>query len=843
MEAPQSLTPDQLDERIAIAFLERFSVDAAAGRRRGLADYLASFPGHEARVATEWLMAAGHAPASPDAEAPVPPGGSPAESIGPYRLLHELGRGGQGVVYLAEDARVGRKVALKVLARELASLSGQAALRFRREAEAIARLDHPHIATVFEVGESAGVAFLAMRYVAGGSVQQQLAARLAQGLGPPAGREEIAQVVRLVERAARALAAAHRAGILHRDVKPANLLLAGRDDPVLVDFGLATDEAGTTPTITVPGAVLGTLCYLPPERLAGAAADPRSDVYGVGAVLFELLTLARPFQAATTAAELHAIAHAPPPDVRHGNPAVGRDLAVVVATALAREPSERYQTAAAFADDLARVLAHEPIEARPAGLGTRLVRFAQREPALAFSLAVLLVVLLAGLATTTWLWRNERRALADVTRLADLKLARELRDRDAGLWPARPERAAAMRVWIDDARALEQRMPGHVELLGRLPAVGSDPTADWQRQQLATLVAEVADLEVRVGSVEARLGTATTLAQTTLVEFAEPWRAACARVRATPAYRGLDLSPQLGLVPLGPDPGSGLEEFAHATSGALPRRDPTTGTLTLAEATSIVLVLVPGGRAVLGADREAPGEPRPANVDAKAPAEWTPSYVVELEPFFLSKYELTQAQWQRHTGQNPSAYQPGSGLVAIESMRHPVELVTWQQFARVLREFDLALPTEAQWEWAYRGGTSTAYPYGEDASALAGHENLADQFAREHGRNGKWRFLDWLNDGHTVHAPVGTFLPNAFGLHDMGGNVKEWCEDTWEDYPAVAPRAGDGLRQGQYDRYRIVRGGSYASSDDDPRSAARGGVEKTLSGPEAGVRPVRRIER
>ncbi len=842
MTAHPSLTPDELEDRVAIAFLERYRVDDAAGRTRSLVDYVAAFPGYEARVAQEWLIAAGHVAADARSTVASSAASGATDAIGPYRVLHELGRGGQGVVYLAHDPRVGRKVALKVLARDLAALSGQAALRFKREAEAIARLDHPHIATVYEVGEADGAFYLAMRYVAGGSLQQRIAARVAEGEGPPRARADLDASVRLIERAARALQAAHGAGILHRDVKPANLLLAGPDEPVLVDFGLASDAAGSTPTITVPGAVIGTLCYLPPERLAGGGADARGDVYGLGAVLFELLALRRPHQAATTAAELHAIAHAPLPDVRRENPAVGRDLAVVVATALARETAQRYQTAAAFADDLARVLAHEPIQARPAGAWTRLLRFGEREPALATTLIGLLLVLGVGLATTTWFWRRESRALADVVRLQDLKLARELRTREGSLWPARPEQAEAMQAWIDDARALGTRMPGHTELLGRLPPPGSDPTADWQREQLETLTREVSDLDVRVARVEARRQTALALPDATLVRFADAWAAARARVAASPRY-GFDLPPQLGLVPLGPDPRSALEEFAHATSGAIPGRDAITGKLAFDEGSAVVLVLIPGGRAVLGADRERPADGRPANVDPAVPAEWTPSYVVDLQPFFLSKFELTQAQWQRHTGENPSAYKPDSGLTRIGSTLHPVELVTWERFARTLPELDLALPTEAQWEWAYRAGTSTAYPHGDDNKGLAGRENLADAYAREHGRNGKWRFLDWLNDGFTVHAPVGSFLPNGFGLHDMGGNVKEWCADSWEDYPAVAPAPGDGLRLGEYGRYRIVRGGSYASADDDPRSAARGGVEKTLSGPEAGVRPMRRVQR
>ncbi len=204
---------------------------------------------------------------------------------------------------------------------------------------------------------------------------------------------------------------------------------------------------------------------------------------------------------------------------------------------------------------------------------------------------------------------------------------------------------------------------------------------------------------------------------------------------------------------------------------------------------------------------------------------------------------MTQEQWQRHTGHNPSTYHPGNELTTANEPRHPVELISWLDTDRVLRELDLCLPTEAQWDWAYRAGTHTRYPSGDDEHSLQGHENLCDVTSRDQGGNQRLRFLDWLDDGQLVHAPVGSFLPNGWGCHDLGGNVKEWCADTWEDYPACAPRAGDGLRHGQFERYRIVRGGSFSSYSDEPRAAARSGVQKEAAGAECGVRPARAIEK
>ncbi|MBK8096025.1 MAG: SUMF1/EgtB/PvdO family nonheme iron enzyme [Planctomycetes bacterium] len=839
MPDDSTMPADQLGERVAAAFLEQFVVDRALGRMPALVECLRRHPGHEVVVAREWLLATGAFAAS--GPTPVPTVAA-HDRIGAYRLLAELGRGGQGVVYLAEDTRVARTVALKVFADGLSALGGPARLRFRREAEAVARLDHPGVATVFEVGEDRDTAWIAMRHVAGGSVQQLIAARLATGTGPSAEVTAIASDVRLVERAARALHAAHAVGIVHRDIKPGNILLQAPDEPVLADFGLAHDQRSGLPRITVPGAVFGTLCYLPPERLAGAEAGPLADLWALAAVLFELLTLQRPFQAATTAGELQAIANDEVRDPRTLNPAISRDLAVVLMTALARDLSARYRTAAAFADDLAAVLAQRPIAARAASRLDRLRHFARREPALTSTVAALLVVLVIGLVTVSWFLRENRSALAAVTRLADLKLARELRQRQQALWPARAERIAAMRAWLADAARLREHVPEHAALLAALPPLRQDPTADWQRDQLEALHQELADLDQQVAAVQRRIDAASSLRRRSIEEPAASWAAAATRVAANPRYDGLVLRPQLGLLPLGPDPASGLEEFAHLPSGAAPARD-ATGKLQIGEDSALVLILVPGGPSVLGCEREPPTDGRPANVDPETPAEQTPGYVVDLAPFLLSRYEMTQAQWQRQTGANPSTYRPDNGLSKVAGLQHPVELISWEDCERVLAQFDLRLPSEAQWEHAYRAGSRSPYPFGDTVESVRGHENLADVTARDRGTNRRLRFIDWLDDGHLIHAPIGSFLPNAWGFHDMGGNVKEWCDDSWEDYPAAAPRAGDGRRRGAYDRYRIIRGGSYSSYVDEARAGFRFGVERHTSGGEAGVRPARDLER
>lgn len=838
--------------------LERLLADRAAGIERPLRDYLPTDSPFQAELAREWLAAAGDG----DRSVALAPSSAEANEthIGPYRLRRELGRGGQGVVYLAEDTRLHRTVALKVVRTPIAALAGAVRMRWQREVEAMSAVDHPGLATVLDFGRDDTQVWFAMRYVPGGSLQQRLAAQLARGDGPPRRKDELLAGVRLVAKAARALAAAHGKGLLHRDLKPGNVLLAADDEPVLADFGMASSESTATPQLTADGALLGTLCYLPPERLGGAPATAGGDVYSLGAVLFELSTLQRPHQAATHALELAAIGSLPAPAASSRNPAIWRDLDVVIATALASPPERRYQTAAAFADDLERLLAGRPITARATPAWTRVALWAQRNRALATSLAAAAIATLLGLAGALWQWHTTAAALADVNRLADLKLARELRQRATTLWPATPERAPAMAQWLADGSALLAHRDDHLRRLAALPPAPAGPTIEWQREQLQALAEELAALGPQCAAIAARHERATTLLARTVQAHADAWRAAAARVAADPRFAGFVLTPQPGLVPLGPDRSSGLEEFAHADSGALPVRS-ADGALTRHrqqaaapprdrvagdngdddDDDAIVLVLVPGGDVVLGAEAKPPADGHAANVDAAAGPDVGPSHTVTLQPYLLGKFELTQAQWRRHTGGNASTYHPGGPLPGVQSLRHPVEQVTWLDADRVLRELGLQLPSEAQWERAYRAGTTTPFPSGDDERTLAGRENFADRTAARHNR-GTWRCVDWVDDGYLVHAPVGSFAPNAFGLFDLGGNVREWCADSWEDYPDCAPRPGDGLRLGRHDRYRVVRGGSFASPPGELRSAHRGGNEKTASGDQAGLRAARALQ-
>ncbi|MBK8101094.1 MAG: protein kinase [Planctomycetes bacterium] len=315
--------------------------------------------------------------------------------LGDFRLLREVGRGGMGVVFEAQQLSLGRRVAVKVLAPER---TGPLAIaRFRREAQVLARLDHPAIIKVLDVGETDGVWWLAMEFIDGKTLEERLSAVRAAGGHRGASLRELVQIIAAI---ADALQHVHDAGILHRDLKPSNILLRADGQALLSDFGLARDEAA--PTVTQVGVIAGTPHYMSPEHLAGGKAlTPQSDVFALGTTLYECLTLQRPFDGETSEAVLQRILTHDPPDPRRLHRGLSRDLAAIALRAIEKDQARRYASAQAFADDLRAFLELRPVAARPPSTVRRLRGWARREPARA-ALALVLVVagLLGGLLVT-----------------------------------------------------------------------------------------------------------------------------------------------------------------------------------------------------------------------------------------------------------------------------------------------------------------------------------------------------------------------------------------------------------------------------------------------------------
>ncbi len=328
--------------------------------------------------------------------------GPPLGRFGDYELLEEIARGGMGVVYRARQVSLNRIVAVKLM-RDSALAGPDDVRRFKVEAAAAAKLKHPNIVSIFEVGECEGQHYFAMDLVAGGS----LAERTRDGVLPPRAAAELSATV------AEAVQHAHERGVLHRDLKPSNVLVDSEDRPFVTDFGLArTLEEDSNLTLT--GQVLGTPGYMPPEQATGkGTVGPAADIYALGALLYHLLAGRPPFLGGTTAETLRRVVEDEPVSVRLLNPEVPRDLAAVCEKCLAKRPAERYAAAAEVAADLRRFLRGEPTRARPAGALMRLGRWCSRKPGLAGSLALACLMAGIGLAGILWQWRAAETARSE----------------------------------------------------------------------------------------------------------------------------------------------------------------------------------------------------------------------------------------------------------------------------------------------------------------------------------------------------------------------------------------------------------------------------------------------
>jgi serine/threonine protein kinase/WD40 repeat protein/tetratricopeptide (TPR) repeat protein len=484
-------------ERLAEEFLARYR----KGERPSPDEYAEKYPELAAEIrevfpALVLMEEAGPGPATDNGPAGAPAGGAAPGRLGDYRILREVGRGGMGVVYEAVQESLGRHVALKVLPRQDAADPTRLG-RFRREARSAARLHHSNIVPVYEVGESGGTRYYAMQFIRGQGLDQVLAelrrlregavaagpgptvqladvlrtgpvaaagagegeppsdgptppagpgtAPLPEGLSVPssqAGSPYFRSVARLGAQAAEALAYAHGQGVLHRDVKPANLLLDATGNVWLTDFGLAKEEGGDALTRT--GDVLGTFRYMAPERFNGVS-DKLGDVYALGATLYELLTLRPAFEETDRGRLVRRVMHEEPPRPRALDRHVPRDLETVVLKAMAKEPRRRYQTAQELADDLGRFLADRPIRARRTSAAEHAWRWGRRNPGLATAVAAIALLLIGGAGGGWWLTWQRTEALTDSQeRLWAAHLARARAGHRAGVPGRRLDSLAAV---------------------------------------------------------------------------------------------------------------------------------------------------------------------------------------------------------------------------------------------------------------------------------------------------------------------------------------------------------------------------------------------------------------
>ena len=901
------------------------------------------------------------------------PSGETTSSKARYRLGEEIGRGGMGIVYRANQASLGREVAIKTL---LASQAKKRSLRrFVAEAQLTGLLDHPNIVPVYDLERTGdGELQLAMKLLSGIEWKHLLHPETEEERARSA-EYDTSDHVKILITVCNALAFAHERGIAHCDLKPENVMIGQFGEVFVMDWGIAVDitpidEHDPTKSlvehhskVSVPR---GTPRYMPPElaRGEGALIQATTDVYLLGAILYEILEGTPPHKGATLTEVLeHSNSDLPPTF----DPETPEALQSICRTALSRDPGQRQPDVITFRNALesylerresrlitrsARALLDRCREAQNRGSldkealsqlyadfsesaagfsqalllwsgntdaeqGAEEARFAFAQAALKHGdlglaeaqvlkleaddpqtdelrrrivdarrqrrdlesasrklrmVAIVAVgIILMGLTVGLVLVSNARakteearqeavalgvkehqamelaeQRLADVTRLADVKRLENLEKQANWLWPAYSRTIPAYRTWLDEAERLLEHRKIHNETLSRFRSnegvvqrrgLWIFPTVEeqWMHDTLAELVQRMIRFtDETIRDVDQRLAFAETIHQRSIQDHEAKWASTIRAIAGSDRYDGLLLDPLEGFVPIGSDPRSGLFEFADLQSGQVPIRDGE-GTLRLDEHSGLVFVLVPGGSFLMGA--VPPSKDRPEgnpNVDPFAEPDEQPITRIRLDPFLISKYEVTQAQWERQMGSTPSQYGP-----LIEAgRRHPVTNVNFADVSTFTFQLGMTLPTEAQWEYTARAGTGTVWWTGAGRESLDGYANLADRGYEKKilGRPGA---EDW-DDGHTLHAPIGTFPGNGFGLHDVAGNVWEWCLDHYGDY-AIEPNPGTGLRLVAEPTTRVMRGGGWDNDALWQRSAIRHQVPPEARWSGLGLRPVKNL--
>ncbi|MFT5284862.1 MAG: sulfatase activating formylglycine-generating enzyme [Planctomycetota bacterium] len=471
---------------------------------------------------------------------------------------------------------------------------------------------------------------------------------------------------------------------------------------------------------------------------------------------------------------------------------------------------------------------------------------------------------------------NEERALVSerlanegrvkVMRLADLEQLEELRNSEKALYPARPSQVVALQAWLEKANTLAERLPLHLSDLESLrgqalmtndeQSTGDETMAlrfesneqQWHYNQLEKLTAEAAEVFSPDSGlrdrVQKRFDFASSVEELTLTsaEAIECWNEAIRSISnadESPRYRGLVIEPLIGLLPIGQSEHSGLWEFLLVETGAEPELQ-IDGSFALSESTGVVLVLVPGGTFTMGARRPSAQFPIGAPfVDPFSDISESPLNTIELDPFYISKYELTQGQWNRLAGFNPSVCKAGSSGEFIEGYTwlNPVDNLTHIEAREVLGQFGMTLPSEAQWEYSARADTSSVFWTGNDSASMNGASNCADNtWGTAPRRTGTGAYESWT-DGWIGSAPVGSYYPNPFGLHDTAGNLWEWCLDMTHSYKSdLIPGTGQSVSGN--DKYRVVRGGSFNEVAENLRSALREQLGVDARSLDVGVRPI-----
>jgi formylglycine-generating enzyme required for sulfatase activity len=751
------------------------------------------------------------------------------EKIGKYEIRLPLGRGGMGVVYEGFDPAIGRRVAIKTLRTENIDPDDlpEFLARFKREAQSAGRLSHPHIVTIYEYGEQDGMPYIVMEYIAG----RDLSVDLKRGV-----RFDVDDVVRMMTQLLGALGHAHEHNVVHRDIKPQNILLLEDGSLKVVDFGIARLEDGDSFTKT--GLAVGTPAYMSPEQVMGMKVTAKSDLFSCGTLLYQLLTGDRPFAGDEYSVKQKILKQEPlrPSEL---NPLLMPPWDMVVARAMAKKPEARYDSARQMLEAIrtaheaerreAEALRRKRIEAEEHARRAAAERSADearkreegarreietREREEAESLARLKAEAAAAAEV------KRRSELEDVTRRQP-----EKRGVGAGLWVAGAvilalvagmalyfrQGAEEKAVTADAARVAAETLAKE-EAAKRATAEALAREESEQRVKLEGEAKRQAELMEKARAEEQARVAAEEKAKAMVLKKEEDdkrkaelaaKRDAEVKARAeaeVAAKREAEEKAKAEEV-------AKLEAARKVAEAKAAARRPGAVIRDCPECPQ--MVVVPAGEFKMGSSDSEPDRD----------SDEGPQHVVRIpRAFAMARTEVTQAEWRAIMGANPSRFSNCGDDC-------PVERVNWdeaREFVRRLSEKTgrrYRLPSESEWEYACRAGGSDRYCGSGDAGNVA-------WFGQNSG-------------GRTQR--VAQRRPNAFGLYDMSGNVWEWTEDCWSGSYVGAPSNGSAWLSGNCS-LRVVRGGAWSDEPGGVRSAIRGWFTVGYRDYVLGLRPVRTVE-
>jgi len=697
------------------------------------------------------------------------------KELGQYHIVEALGEGGMASVYKGYDRKLDRDVAIKVILKGF-TYSGEFLKRFEREARSVARLTHTNIVNVINYGSDEGIPYLVMEFVSGGTLKEKL--------GKPIPWQQVAQMLTPV---ARALEYAHGKKIIHRDIKPANFLITQSGDLMISDFGIAKALDEDLTKLTATGVGIGTPAYMAPEQGLGKEVDHRADIYSLGIVFYEMITGRTPYKADTPLAVLMRHVNDPLPRPRKFVPDLPEEVEKVMFMALAKDPEHRYQSMIDFAETLENlVLQQKELEIPKDPFQTIPSVSQQREKGEENQVRVAQFLKEGEEAVKHKDWES-----AHVNYRKVLSLQPDHTAALAGLRKA----LQGQELTLLYGQALFHQEAGRPEKALRLLKQIQDSDADYE------------DIADRIISIEALLvdwEKETPVSEKTAKHRVSPKKSTASFFQTLPRWvllgaGGLSLVVVVALIFWG---GNALLNSLSQTPSP-----PDTSTLN----PSINPSNTPEGLPTSFIDEKGvPMENVSAGPFAMGSEDEIPIHIVELDNFYIDRYEVTNARYEECVKEEvcdppylTSSYTQDSYYGNTKYADYPVIYVSWESAQTYCQWRNARLPTEAEWEKAARGSLERRkYPWGNTIDGTLA--NFCDVNCSFDHRN-----IDF-DDQYDDTAPVGSYEPNRYNLYDMTGNVGEWVADWYgpEYYSTSPSRNPEGPEDGDS---RVLRGGSWIS--------------------------------